>query len=130
MFALSTIQRAVILPAVLFLAVWVLQCAMLNPHAFAQYDDGPTKYPWSDQPEYSSPHGNPAPGHDGYNAYQRQQEQMDRQRQQSLEIDRQRQRNSEDHSLGYRPPSVTILPNGKSMTCYGPTTGSPVSTCY
>jgi hypothetical protein len=78
---------------------------------------------------YQNLPGNPSPGHDGYNSYQRQQEQMDRYRQQSLEAERQRSTEPAP-SLGYRPPSVTILPDGKSMACYGPTKGNPLTTCF
>lgn len=127
---LDNINQAVVQSSILLLASFVSQCTALNPLALAQYDDGPIKYPWSDQPEYSSSYGNPSPGHDGYNSYQRQQEQLDRYRQQSLEAERQRQRDSEDHSLGYRPPSVTTLPNDKSMNCFEPTKGNPLTTCF
>ena len=127
MSALSIIQRTLILPAVLFMAVLVAPCTALNPLAFAQFDDsGPTKYPWSDQPEYRSSL-QPSIGQPGYEQRRYQQEREDLQQNQD-----QLRRYHEEPApgLGYNPPSVTILPNGKSLTCYGPTRGNPVTTCF
>ena len=128
MFAFSTIQRTLILPVVLFLAVLVSQYATLSPIALAQYDDGgPIKYPcWSDQPEYRSSL-QPSIGQPGYEQRRYQQEREDLSRNQ----DQLRGYHQEPPaSLGYNPPSVTILSNGKSMTCYGPTKGIPNTVCF
>ena len=74
--------------------------------------------------------GNPSPGHDGWNSYQRQQEQMERYRQDSLNAEREYQRSLEPAPRLYNPSSTTILPNGRSMTCYLPTKGNPLNTCF
>ena len=130
MSALTTIHRTLVLPAVLFLALLVSTCSMVNYLAFAEsWEDGPIKYPWSDQPEYNRSF-NPSPSHDGWNSYQRQQEQMERYRQDSLNAEREYQRSLEPAPRLYNPPSTTILPNGRSMTCYLPTKGNPLNTCF
>ena len=88
------------------------------------------------QYRYHNLPGNPWPGHPGYNSYQRQQEKMERYRQESLEAERFQERNAASgqslgsNSLGYTPPSVTILPDGKALTCLGPTRGNPTTICY
>ena len=127
MFAFSAMQRTLILPAVLFPTILVSQCATLSPMAFAQYDDGgPIKYPWSDQPEYRSSL-QPSIGQPVYEQRRYQQEREDLSRNQ----DQLRGYHQEPPaSLGFNPPSVTILPNGKGMTCYGPTKGNPNTVCF
>ncbi len=122
MSALSTIQRAVILPAGLFLALLVSQCASLSTLALAD------SYTDSLQQSYErlGPQGgpgsfNPSPGHDDYNSFQRRQEQFDRAaeayRQESM---RQYQQSIQSHQAapdkydGF--PYNIITPNG-TVTC-------------
>jgi len=145
MATLTTIRRIIVLArnaacltfwfGLFLLSLGISQCST----AMAQFDDSaPTKYPWSDQSEYredGSRGFGPAVGHDGWNEYQRFQEQAERYRQESLRQEQQRSYGSSPYDvgrneLGYCAPSVTILPNGRTLTCVGPTRGNPVTTCF
>ena len=117
---LSTIQRTLILPTVLFLAVLVSQCTALHPAAFADeygnFDPGTGHYRYHNLP------GNPSPGHDGWNSYQRQQEQLERYRQDSLNAEIQRERNA--------ATSDTLVPRSSGPTYIYPPDGGRMMTCY
>ena len=117
---LSTIQRPLILPAVLFLAVLAAQCSMLNLSVFADeygdFDPGTGQYRYHNLP------GNPSPGHDGWNSYQRQQEQMERYRQESLNAEIQRERNAN--------ASDTLVPRSTGPTYVYPPDGGRMVTCW
>ena len=119
---LANINQVLILPSVLFLAVLVSQCSLNLPSTFAM-GEADYRFDESGHGSYHSGPGNPSPGHDGYNQYQRQEEQIERYRQDSLNLERLRERNADASAGSLAPRSagptyITPPGGGRQITCY------------
>jgi hypothetical protein len=105
--------------ALSLLGALVLCAATGTSGAFAQVSGGfdeTGNYQYNNSPSFK-----PSPGHDGWSQYQRQEEQMERYRQESLNQERLRERNaSTPDTLVPRSssPSYIYQPDGSMRTCY------------
>lgn len=123
------IRSAVTLLAATILAVMIAVTFIgaVTADEYGSFDDrGNYNYHGADsmRPSFSDP---------GYNSYHRSQELQERQERSSQPQEYNYGStggNSRTNELDYTPPSVTVFPDGKSLTCYGPTRGNPLTTCY
>ena len=90
--------------------------------------------------DFSSPKplfGEAGPGGKSYSQYdssgrdfeQRSRDEVFRRQQDYIDAERRRSQGESQGNYGWIPPTVTVMPNGKSITCWPPTKGFQYTVC-